>query len=122
MPEPLNLHDEIKRLARGRRIRPRRNCHRHRTAEHGFFPDWIAAGHAGEMRYLEARNESGELKRASLANSAPWARSVVVCAINYNTDPPYSTHAGSTTQGWISRYAWLQRDYHDVMLPKLARA
>ncbi len=44
---------------------------------------------------------------------------VVVCALNYNTDPPYSTHAGGPTQGWISRYAWSQRDYHDVVLEKL---
>jgi epoxyqueuosine reductase len=89
------------------------------TAEHSFFPAWIAAERAGEMSYLESRNEAGDLKRASLANSAPWARSVLVCALNYNTDQPYSTHAGSETQGWISRYAWSQRDYHDVVLEKL---
>ena len=87
--------------------------------EHALFPQWIANGTAGEMRYLEARNEAGELKRASLASAAPWAKSVVVCAQNYNTDQPYSTHAGSTMQGWVSRYAWSQRDYHDVLLPKL---
>ena len=69
------------------------------TAEHRFFPQWIADGRAGEMKYLEARNESGELKRASLANAAPWARSVVVCALNYNTGEPYSTHAGTTSTG-----------------------
>ena len=34
---------------------------------------------------------SGDLKRASLSRVAPWARSVIVCAINYNTDHPYST-------------------------------
>jgi epoxyqueuosine reductase len=89
------------------------------TPEHRFFPDWIAAERAGEMKYLEARNEADELKRASLANAAPWARSVVVCALNYNTDQPYSTHAGSPSQGWISRYAWAQRDYHEVLLEKL---
>jgi epoxyqueuosine reductase len=89
------------------------------TPEHRFFPDWIAAGRSGEMKYLEARNEAGELKRASLANAAPWARSVVVSALNYNTDQPYSTHAGAATQGWISRYAWSQRDYHNVVLEKL---
>ena len=75
------------------------------TAEHRFFPQWLAAGYGGEMRYLESRNDAGELKRASLANAAPWARSVVVCALNYNSDAPYSTHSGSTSQGWISRYA-----------------
>ena len=28
------------------------------------FPAWIAAGHAGEMKYMEARDERGSLKRA----------------------------------------------------------
>jgi epoxyqueuosine reductase len=109
-----------------------------------YFPQWIAEHRHGEMRYLESRDEQGELKRASLKNAAPWAKSVVVCAINYNTAQPYSvrndchpdpehceaegpgrgdsrrrakgTHPYS---GWISRYAWGQRDYHDVILPRL---
>src|SRR5580658_5883672 len=73
-----------------------------------YFPRWIAEGHAGEMRYLEARDEQGRLKRASLARAASWARSVVVCAINYNTAQTYSTevqnHSGENQQsGWISR-------------------
>jgi len=89
------------------------------TPEHEFFPGWIAEQRAGEMKYLESRNAEGELKRASLANAAPWARSVLVCALNYNTAEPYSTHAGTPSQGWISRYAWSQRDYHDVVLEKL---
>jgi epoxyqueuosine reductase len=89
------------------------------TPERRFFPQWIADGYAGEMSYLEKRNESGELKRASVANVAPWASSVVVCALNYNSDQPYSTHAGTTSQGWISRYAWSKRDYHDVVLERL---
>ena len=52
-----------------------------------YFPQWIAAGHAGEMNYLEKRDEAGELKRASLRRVAPWARSVIVCAFG---------------RGWIS--------------------
>jgi epoxyqueuosine reductase len=91
------------------------------TPEHALFPQWIANGTAGEMKYLEARNDAGELKRASLTTAAPWAKSVIVCALNYNTEQPYSTHAGSTTQGWISRYAWSQRDYHEVLLAKLRK-
>jgi epoxyqueuosine reductase len=83
------------------------------------FPEWIAEGHAGEMKYLESRNESGELRRASLANSFPWARSVVVCAINYNTAHPYSTTVNDASQGWISRYAWSREDYHDSVLRRL---
>ncbi|HMK28642.1 MAG TPA: tRNA epoxyqueuosine(34) reductase QueG [Terriglobales bacterium] len=84
-----------------------------------YFPQWIAEGRAGEMRYLEARSESGELKRASLRHVAPWARSVIVCAINYNAAQPYSTTTHDLTRGWISRYAWTQRDYHDVVKKRL---
>ncbi len=89
------------------------------SREHHFFPTWISEGGAGEMKYLETRNDNGKLKRASLANAAPWARSVLVCGLNYNTEPLYSTHAGAPTQGWISRYAWSQRDYHNVVLDRL---
>ena len=90
-----------------------------------YFPRWIAEGHGGEMKYLEARDEQGRLKRASLAHAAPWARSVVVCAINYNTAQPYSTQSrmiqreGAKTRGWISRYAWGEQDYHDSVMPRL---
>jgi epoxyqueuosine reductase len=83
------------------------------------FPAWIEAGHAGEMKYLEARDEQGSLKRASLANVAPWARSVVVCAINFNTAQPYSTQVQDADRGWISRYAWSREDYHDAVLRRL---
>ncbi len=117
----LNLSDEIKRLARDAGFDLAGVAGVTDSPEHRFFRQWIGDGHAGDMRYLEARNESGELKRASLVNAAPWARSVVVCALNYNTDQSYSTHAGNTSQAWISRYAWTQRDYHDVLLAKLRR-
>jgi epoxyqueuosine reductase len=114
-----NLSSEIKRLALEAGFDLAGVAPATDTPEHALFPQWIANGAAGEMKYLEARNDAGELKRASLAVAAPWARSVVVCALNYNTVQPYSTHAGSTTQGWISRYAWSQRDYHAVLLAKL---
>jgi epoxyqueuosine reductase len=83
------------------------------------FPAWIADGRHGEMKYMEARNEAGELKRASLAHVAPWARSVIVCAINYNTTQPYSTEAGDSSHGWISRYAWSCEDYHEAVMRRL---
>ncbi|MGA8151735.1 MAG: tRNA epoxyqueuosine(34) reductase QueG [Terriglobales bacterium] len=83
------------------------------------FPQWIAAGQAGEMKYLEARDDAGELKRTSLRSVAPWARSVVVCAINYNTAQPYSTQAEDSHCGWISRYAWSREDYHEAVMRRL---
>ena len=109
-------------------------------AELRVFPAWIAAGKHGEMKYLAARNKNenknenehkndeaaGELQRASLAQVAPWARSVVVCALNYNTAHPYSTQPQPQMQtkqascrGWISRYAWSREDYHDAVLRRL---
>ena len=96
-----------------------------------YFANWIADGLHGEMRYMESRDAEGRLKRASLKHAAPWAKSVIVCAVNYNTAQPYSTELGYSTKspdstrangtrtGWISRYAWSHRDYHDVLLPRL---
>lgn len=87
------------------------------------FPGWIERGFAGQMRYLESRGEAGNLKRSSLSHVAPWARSVIVCAINYNTDQPKSTEPTidhrPSTHGWISRYAWSREDYHDSVLRRL---
>jgi epoxyqueuosine reductase len=88
-------------------------------AELKHFPEWIAAGHAGEMKYMESRDEAGQLKRASLRSAAPWARSVIVCAINYNTAHPYSTQVDDPERGWISRYAWSREDYHEAVMRRL---
>jgi len=90
-------------------------------AELAHFPAWITAGRHGEMEYLAAKNEDGELKRASLAHVAPWARSVIVCAMNYNAAQPYSTECPDPARGWISRYAWSRNDYHEVLLARLRR-
>lgn len=84
-----------------------------------YFERWIAAGHAGEMHYLKAQDDGGRLKRGSLRAVAPWARSVIVCAINYNTTQPYSTQAQDRDRGWISRYAWSQEDYHEAVMRRL---
>jgi epoxyqueuosine reductase len=83
------------------------------------FREWIAAGRAGEMKYMEARDEAGSLKRASLRSTLPWVRSVIVCAINYNTAQVYSTQVDDPQRGWIARYAWGQRDYHEAVLSRL---
>jgi epoxyqueuosine reductase len=83
------------------------------------FQDWIAAGHAGEMKYMESRDAAGHLKRASLKSTFPWARTVIVCAINYNTAQPYSTEVHDPQRGWIARYAWSQEDYHDAVMFRL---
>ena len=56
-----------------------------------YFSDWVDAGYAGEMEYLKRRSDSGEYKRSSLEQALPWAKSVVVVAMNYNPPAPKST-------------------------------
>lgn len=90
---------------------------RHPELQH--FEPWIDAGYSGDMKYLEARDEAGNLKRASLDSAVPWARSVIVCAINYNAAQPYSTAFNDPRHGWISRYAWSKEDYHEAVMRRL---
>ncbi len=51
------------------------------------LPEWLARGYAGEMRYLH------DARRQSPSAALPGARSIIVCALNYNTANPYSTEA-----------------------------
>lgn len=87
--------------------------------ELAYFEEWIERGHAGEMEYLKKRDEQGRLKRGALDRTAPWAKSVIVCAANYNAPFPYSTELNDPQHGWISRYAWSAADYHDTILARL---
>ena len=54
--------------------------------ELSHFEPWIERGYAGEMEYLKRRDEANRLLRSSLRIAVPWARSVIVCAANYNAD------------------------------------
>lgn len=96
------------------------------------FADWVDAGRAGEMEYLKRRNEEGVLLRTGVEVAMTWARSVVVCAVNYNGEGPLSISPAEKGEGWIARYAWSGRragdeeglipsDYHDEMLGRLRR-
>lgn len=92
------------------------------------FADWLDAGRAGEMEYLKRKDENGVLLRSGVRAAIPWARSVVVCAWNYNAPSPCSTDPVQGS-GWIARYAWSGRtlengqtaptDYHDELLGRL---
>jgi epoxyqueuosine reductase len=83
------------------------------------FAEWLDRGYAGEMAYLH------DPRRADPSQLMPGLRSVIVCALNYNTAQTYSTEAAAhgseshgAPRGWISRYAW-GADYHEVMWEKL---
>jgi epoxyqueuosine reductase len=96
------------------------------------FATWIDAGRAGEMEYLKRRDEQGVLLRSGVRIAMPWARSVVVCALNYNAAAPRSIDEADKGTGWIARYAWsgrestefetlLPTDYHEELLKRLRR-
>jgi epoxyqueuosine reductase len=74
------------------------------------FPQWIAEGRAGEMEYLKRKDARGRLLRSSAQIPFPWARAVIVCAVNYNSDQPYSIDDDNAPdahhRGWIARYGW----------------
>lgn len=95
-------------------------------AERSRFAEWVDDGRAGEMDYLKRRDEAGALLRSSVRVVFPWARSVIVCAANYNPDAPRSTDPAPADTAWIARYAWTSKgdqpsDYHKVLLRRLER-
>jgi epoxyqueuosine reductase len=80
-------------------------------------PEWLDRGFAGEMKYLS------DPRRGDPGSVFEGIRSIIVCALNYNTAKPYSTLAAAQAEtpeprGWISRYAW-GSDYHEVLQEKL---
>jgi epoxyqueuosine reductase len=83
-------------------------------AELERLPEWLARGYAGEMAYLS------DARRRDPALALAGTRSVIVCAVNYNTPAAYSTDLPaiedekSGPRGWISRYAW-GSDYHEIV-------
>jgi epoxyqueuosine reductase len=103
--------------------------HEQRDAER--FEEWVRAGRAGSMHYLERRGEDGRLLRAQAP--FPWARSVVVCLASYDSPQPHSTDPAAAGAGWIARYGWSSKldaaqegrqgarrpsDYHKVLLKR----
>jgi epoxyqueuosine reductase len=93
------------------------------------FTEWIDAGRAGTMGYLERTAENGRLVRARTATPFPWARSAIVCFASYQSPQPRSVDPAPESSGWIARYAWSSRihpdgvrrpsDYHKVLLKRL---
>jgi epoxyqueuosine reductase len=80
--------------------------------ESGFYPKWLASGYAGEMKYLERQKDARMTPEALL----PGARSVIVCAMNYNTSQARTSY--DRLRAWVSRYAW-GKDYHEEIRGKL---
>jgi epoxyqueuosine reductase len=106
--------------------------HGNESRDANRFEEWIDAGRAGTMRYLERRREEdGRLVRSRADLPFPWACSAIVCFANYNSAQPRSTDPAESSAGWIARYAWSSRvdangvlrpsDYHKVLLKRLQK-
>src|SRR5258708_39722555 len=71
------------------------------------FPEWIEAGHAGEMKYLEKRTETGELRRGAVKVDALCDRRAVVGAPCPHPGAPSCTAAHAAPRG--RQFAQAQR-------------
>jgi epoxyqueuosine reductase len=76
------------------------------------FDQWLAAGYAGQMHYLAGRRDAYRHPGHILDG----AKSIVMLAMNYRTAEPKAVPPGA---GRVSRYAWGESDYHDLMHERL---
>jgi epoxyqueuosine reductase len=82
------------------------------------FREWVAAGRAGTMGYLERKADNGKLLRERTAVPFPWVRSAIVCFASYAfPSAPLSTKTQDPRSGWIARYAWTSRILPSRVLP-----
>ncbi|TWT75921.1 Epoxyqueuosine reductase [Posidoniimonas polymericola] len=76
--------------------------------------DWLEAGYAGQMSYLADRRHAYEHPSHVLDG----CRSVMMLAMSYRTVAPANPGPG---QARVSRYAWGDADYHDLIRNRLHR-
>jgi epoxyqueuosine reductase len=76
------------------------------------FAQWLDAGYAGEMHYLEDRKAAYQHPSSILANVA----SLLMLGMHYQTDEHNVPLPGT---GRIARYAWGESDYHDLVHQRL---
>lgn len=84
------------------------------TEEHSRLQQWLARGFNGEMKWMER----DPAQRTDPRLFFPPARSVIVVALNYYTQPEQESRRSAEPTGKISRYAWGD-DYHEVVAGKL---
>jgi epoxyqueuosine reductase len=76
--------------------------------------EWLERGYAGQMDYIAARQHAYDHPRHVLEG----VRSVLMLGLPYRTVEPQPTQPG---QGRVSRYAWGDGDYHDVIHDRLRK-
>ncbi len=75
---------------------------------------WLQADRHGEMAWM-ATNPA---RRSDPGLVVDGARSVIVLALDYDSEAPHTQEAMAPGHGWISRYAW-GTDYHLLMERRL---
>ena len=80
------------------------------------YLDWIAAEMHGTMGYMARPDRIARRQDPSVILAG--AQTIVCVGLDYLTPPLPEQVAADPGRGRISNYAW-QRDYHDVMLPRL---
>ncbi|MDP2600717.1 MAG: tRNA epoxyqueuosine(34) reductase QueG [Deltaproteobacteria bacterium] len=110
----MSLEDEIKQIGLGLGLNKIAISRADSFPEHAALKNWLDKGFHGSMSWMER----GASKRMNPKEVMPGAKSVLTCALNYNTDYPYSVDQKESGRGWISRYAWGE-DYHQVMVEML---
>jgi epoxyqueuosine reductase len=78
------------------------------------FAEWLDQGYAGQMHYIAARQDAYRHPRYVLDGAC----SIVMLGLPYATVASRQPLPG---EGRISRYAWGDGDYHDVIHGKLKR-
>ena len=76
------------------------------------FQKWLTRNFAGEMTYLPEREPAYSHPKHVLDKVA----SIVMLGLNYRTNEP---RPAGTDEGLVSRYAWGEADYHDVIRDKM---
>lgn len=81
-------------------------------ADYARYATWVANGYAANMKYLtDRRGPVRQDPRQLLAE----AKTMLCVGKLYNTPGPKDYTETPPGHGWVSRYAWGARDYHDVL-------
>ncbi len=73
------------------------------------FLEWLASGYAADMTWLDTHRDAREHPSSVMSGTA----SVIMVALNYHEGTPHRDG------GRVSRYAWGDADYHNLMRPRL---
>lgn len=76
------------------------------------YQDWVSRGNAAGMEYL-VDHRAGV--RQDPRQILPEVETLLCVGKLYKTPGPKDWTAAAPGEGWISRYAWGERDYHDVI-------